>query len=114
MVALLTLAVIVSTDDVSDRAWQDAMAEANRIKESGQYRDAEAAYRRAVQESEKLPQPSVRTGVSLNDLALVCAIEGKYREAETLYLRAIQIFEQTAKPTDSNLPFAFSNLAGVY
>jgi tetratricopeptide (TPR) repeat protein len=90
--------------------WNEAGLHAFR---SGDYSEAEAHFRRAVEEAEKTDPGGVAVAKSLNNLAEACRTQRKYAEAEGVYRQALAIKEQALGAAHPDVATGLSNLAGL-
>src|SRR5262245_42061442 len=68
-------------------AFARRLAEANRLRQRGNYADAEKLYAASLAEAETFGERDLRLAKSLNNLAVLHHIQGRYAQAEPLYLR---------------------------
>jgi CHAT domain-containing protein/tetratricopeptide (TPR) repeat protein len=79
----------------------------------GEYKDAEAAYRRAILILE-LHGSKANTGIVLDNLAVLMIAMGRYAEAEPLHKRAIALLEADLGLTHRSVGQAIANLGAYY
>lgn len=66
--------------------------EGSRLTASGNYRAANAAYRRALRLAERCDPPDVLLFAAvLNDFGVLCKFTGKFADAEKMYRRAVKL-----------------------
>jgi tetratricopeptide (TPR) repeat protein len=99
--------VAIAVAAAQDTSWDHEMAKGGRLRDLGQYAQAEAVLQAATEEAERFAAPDSRLATALNDLATVYQLEGQYAKAEPLYRRAIGIWEQN--PADSALATGLNN-----
>jgi tetratricopeptide (TPR) repeat protein len=85
------LFIAASTAGAQGTGWEQKIVTGNRLRELGQYVQAEAAFRDAVEEAELFRTPDARLATSLNGLADICQLRSQYDKAEQHYRRAIGV-----------------------
>lgn len=86
-----------------------------KLREAGQYREAQQLAERALVLWEQALGPEhPEVAKSLNNLALLYSYRGDYREAERLHTRALAIREQALGPDHSDVGASLYNLANLY
>jgi len=93
--------------------WQKATAAAKASRQNGNYSDAVALYKQALEIQEKKMGPnSAEVATTLNNLAVVYQEESKDAEAEPLYRRSLQIWEKL-RGTNKQVAASLLNLAAL-
>jgi tetratricopeptide (TPR) repeat protein len=77
----------------------------------GKPADAEAHFKLAIAEAEKLDPKDPKLPASLNNLANCLRMQGKYAEAETHYKRALEVKQKAVGPLHSDLIGIYENYA---
>lgn len=93
----------------SDRAEWNAKALA--LYRAGNYADAEAMYRRALDGFEP---GGLDRALTLQNIAVMLGAQGRYAESEKLYREALPVIEELAGPDSLAAIRAVSNLAALY
>lgn len=70
-------------------SWESLLSEANRAQDLGRHAEAEALYRSALDQAQRLGVAEPRLAQLLNNLAAQCYYLGKLAESESLYKRAL-------------------------
>ena len=92
MISLMVGLLLLPPDD----AWTELVHRSIQLQSQGQYREAEHAARKALDEAETFGAADIRLPRSLNNLAATYYKQGRYAEAESLYRRAIDRWNQIA------------------
>ena len=113
--------VLACTGSAND--WQSDIAEvaqllnkaATYLRNSGQFKEAETFFHRALKIREHILGAShPETAQSLNSLAILYREQGQYEDAEHLYLRALAIREQTLGSEHIDTAISLNNVAIIY
>lgn len=108
-VGLLFLVAVAAAAQGTE--WNQKVRTGDRLRDLGQYVQAEAAFQAAADQAELFRAPDPRLATSLNGLASVYQLRGQYAQAEQLYRRAIGIWEQSRGPGDPEVATGLNNLA---
>ncbi|HEU4855177.1 MAG TPA: tetratricopeptide repeat protein [Nitrosospira sp.] len=95
--------------------WQKLNKEVTTLYQKGQYDQAIAVAKKALDVAEKEPVPHPPTiATSLNNLALLYKSRGQYPQAESLYKRALAIREKAFGTDHPDVAQSLNNLAGLF
>jgi tetratricopeptide (TPR) repeat protein len=104
----------VSATFAEQADWQKATAAAKVARQNGNYSDAVALYKQALEIQERKMGPnSTEVASTLNNLAVVYQDESKDADAEPLYRRSLQIWEKL-RGTNKQVAVSLGNLAALY
>src|SRR5688500_19868532 len=95
-------------------AFEQKMQEANRMRQSGNYPEAERLYAESLRDAETYGEHDLRLAKSLNNLAVLYHLQGRYADAEPLYKRAYSIWERVLGNDDDRVATCLNNLGDLY
>jgi len=91
--------------------WERYNLSGQQAMSSGKSADAEAAFRLALQEAEKIGPHDPKVAMSATNLANCLRQQGKFPEAETFYKKAIEVKEKHFGPLHHELIGVLENYA---
>lgn len=94
--------------------WKSALAQGDSLRNSGNYREAVAAYRHAVQMMEQCRPDPFDFASGLNSLAVTYEYMGRTGDADQYFQKAIEMIEQAVGPNNVSRAQILVNQATCY
>ena len=114
LAGLLVLVLWHADAQAQQETWERHIQASVAAYQQGNYGEAEAQIRLALEAAKAFGPDDLRLATTLNNLAVLYDEQGRYAEAEPLYKRALAIMEQVLGPEHPDVALNLNNLASLY